>query len=226
MAALATSDALSGLANGLYFDERLADEWARAKRYASPLSLLLIDVDHYTKVNDQCGHQAGDACLRSAAQVRRPAIWPFGSGEEFALLLPSADADGCAETVLPEIIDDGDRLFICALWGRVSVAMLALSVLLASPCRSESARVRINIAGVGTERCDAMETGRANRDDVTKWIEGFWSGLNYVAAASGQKQSIVDPSLMLAKVEKACHRRPSQILATAAWSAFLALNQR
>lgn len=101
-----------------------------------------------------------------------------------------------------------------------------LIVLVALPCHSESARVRINIVGLGTERCDVIETGRASKDDVMKWIEGFWSGLNYVAAASGQKQSIVDTELMLAELEKACRRRPSQILATAAWNAFLALNQR
>jgi hypothetical protein len=107
---------------------------------------------------------------------------------------------------------------------RASAAMLV--VLFALPCHAESARVRINIVGLGTERCDVIETGRASKDDVMKWIEGFWSGLNYVAAASGQKQSIVDTDLILAELENACQRRPSQILATAARNAFLALNQR
>ncbi|MET4279484.1 MULTISPECIES: hypothetical protein [unclassified Bradyrhizobium] len=109
-------------------------------------------------------------------------------------------------------------------WRRAPAAMLI--VMFALPCHSESARVHVNIAGLGTERCDVMETGRASKDDVMKWVEGFWSGLNYVAAASGQKQSIVDTDLMLAELEKACRPRPSQILATAAWNAFLALNQR
>ncbi|MCK1546238.1 hypothetical protein IVA87_01310 [Bradyrhizobium sp. 147] len=111
-------------------------------------------------------------------------------------------------------------------WRRVSAAMLALIVLFALPCHSESARVRVNIAGLGTEGCDVMHTGRVSKDDVMKWVEGFWSGLNYVAAASGQKQSIVDTGLMAAELEKACRRRPSQILATAAWNAFLALNEK
>lgn len=109
---------------------------------------------------------------------------------------------------------------------RVSAAMLALIVLFVLPCHSESARVRVNIAGLGIEGCDVMHTGRVSKDDVMKWVEGFWSGLNYVAAASGQKQSIVDTGLMAAELEKACRRRPSQILATAAWNAFLALNER
>lgn len=103
LAALATSDGLTGLANRRHFDERLLDEWARAKRDGTPLSLLLIDVDHFKKFNDQYGHQAGDACLRSvgrilAEQAQRPAdlVARYG-GEEFVLLLPNTDAEGCEQ---------------------------------------------------------------------------------------------------------------------------------
>jgi diguanylate cyclase (GGDEF)-like protein/PAS domain S-box-containing protein len=101
LAALATSDGLTGLANRRHFDERLSEEWARAKRDGSHLSLLLIDVDHFKKFNDHYGHQAGDACLRAlarilSAQVRRPAdLAARYGGEEFVLLLPNTDADGC-----------------------------------------------------------------------------------------------------------------------------------
>lgn len=103
LAALATSDGLTGIANRRHFDERLAEEWARAKRDGTPLSLLLVDVDHFKRFNDQYGHQAGDACLRSlarilAAQARRPAdLAARYGGEEFVLLLPNTDANGCAE---------------------------------------------------------------------------------------------------------------------------------
>jgi diguanylate cyclase (GGDEF)-like protein/PAS domain S-box-containing protein len=102
LAALATSDSLTGLANRRHFDDRLREEWARAKRDDTPLSLLLIDVDHFKKFNDQYGHQAGDACLHSVAQIlageaRRPAdLAARYGGEEFVLLLPSTDAEGCA----------------------------------------------------------------------------------------------------------------------------------
>ena len=67
LASLATTDGLTGLANRRAFDERLADEWARARRDGTQLSLLLIDVDHFKKFNDQYGHLAGDGCLRALA---------------------------------------------------------------------------------------------------------------------------------------------------------------
>jgi len=101
LAALATTDGLTGLANRRHFDERLQEEWARAKRDGTPLSLLLIDVDHFKKYNDQYGHQAGDGCLRSLARVlaeqaQRPAdLAARYGGEEFVLLLPNTDAEGC-----------------------------------------------------------------------------------------------------------------------------------
>jgi len=103
LAALAATDGLTGLANRRQFDERLSEEWARARRDATPLSLLLIDVDHFKAFNDQYGHQAGDAALRTLGrilgeQARRPAdLAARYGGEEFALLLPNTDATGSAE---------------------------------------------------------------------------------------------------------------------------------
>jgi diguanylate cyclase (GGDEF)-like protein/PAS domain S-box-containing protein len=103
LAALAAIDGLTGLANRRHFDERLESEWARARREGTTLSLLMIDVDHFKKFNDQYGHPAGDACLRSlanilAAQVRRPAdLAARYGGEEFVLLLPDTDVAGCKD---------------------------------------------------------------------------------------------------------------------------------
>jgi diguanylate cyclase (GGDEF)-like protein len=89
----ADSDGLTGIANRRFFEERLADEFARWQRYGGELSLLLFDLDHFKRINDEFGHVAGDAVLRVMAQrvagvVRKQDVFGRFGGEEFALLLP------------------------------------------------------------------------------------------------------------------------------------------
>jgi len=89
----AREDALTGLANRRYFDERLADEFARACRDRQPLSLALLDVDNFKRINDGWSHAVGDAALKAVAAVMRAetrgvdVVARYG-GEEFALLFP------------------------------------------------------------------------------------------------------------------------------------------
>ncbi|PRA28803.1 diguanylate cyclase [Pseudomonas poae] len=97
---LAATDPLTGLANRRVLDERLRLEWDRAQRSAEPLTLLMIDVDHFKAFNDRHGHQGGDEALRTVAEViganiRRPAdLAARYGGEEFAVVLPHTDAKG------------------------------------------------------------------------------------------------------------------------------------
>ncbi|EJF71613.1 diguanylate cyclase [Pseudomonas sp. Ag1] len=97
---LAATDALTGLANRRTLDQRLRLEWDRAQRSAEPLTVLMIDVDHFKAFNDRHGHQGGDEALRTVAQViegniRRPAdLAARYGGEEFAVVLPHTDSQG------------------------------------------------------------------------------------------------------------------------------------
>jgi len=102
LAQQASTDGLTGLANRRRFDEALDQEWRRAVRDETPLSLLMIDVDRFKLYNDRHGHQRGDECLRAVAAAmaqvaRRPAdLTARYGGEEFVVLLPGVDAAGAA----------------------------------------------------------------------------------------------------------------------------------
>lgn len=100
MRQLLSTDSMTGIANRRRFDMALEREWRRCRRAAMPLSLLMIDVDHFKAYNDHCGHPQGDACLRQLAQllvdtVGRPGdiVARYG-GEEFVVLLPEVGAAG------------------------------------------------------------------------------------------------------------------------------------
>jgi diguanylate cyclase (GGDEF)-like protein/PAS domain S-box-containing protein len=96
---LAETDALTGLANRRAFEARLEREVARARRTGAPLSVVVLDLDHFKEVNDRHGHEEGDRALRTLAERMRAAtrasdvIARIG-GEEFAWLLPGTPAEG------------------------------------------------------------------------------------------------------------------------------------
>lgn len=100
LAHLASVDALTGLANRRALDETLRQEWLRAQRSGQPLSVLMVDADHFKAFNDRYGHQRGDEALRALAQligqhVRRPAdLAARYGGEEFSVVLPETTTAG------------------------------------------------------------------------------------------------------------------------------------
>lgn len=96
------TDALTGVGNRGAFDLTLNQEIYRARRYHTPLSLLLIDVDHFKGYNDSWGHPAGDAVLVRVAGLLRGRVRPSDfvaryGGEEFVVLLPGTDRDGAMQ---------------------------------------------------------------------------------------------------------------------------------
>ena len=96
--ALAITDGLTGLNNHRHFQEQLEREFERAVRRAAPLSLILLDVDHFKGYNDQFGHPAGDEVLHIVAKIltnhaRAVDFVARYGGEEFAVLLPTTDSD-------------------------------------------------------------------------------------------------------------------------------------
>jgi diguanylate cyclase (GGDEF)-like protein len=94
----AKMDFLTKIANRRAFEARLKEEFERAKRYRSVFALIMIDIDHFKKVNDVYGHIAGDQILRLIAQVLEDQtrfndfVCRYG-GEEFAVLLPESTVD-------------------------------------------------------------------------------------------------------------------------------------
>ena len=94
----ALTDPLTGVANRRYFHKRLEEELRRARRYKHSLGLLMIDIDHFKKVNDHYGHSTGDTVLQGLANLLRQSVRDteiaarYG-GEEFALLMPLTSTD-------------------------------------------------------------------------------------------------------------------------------------
>lgn len=102
MRQLATHDQLTGLLNRREFDRELAEERDRARRFAHPIGLVMVDIDHFKAINDTHGHPAGDAVLREvarrmSAEVRSVDRLARFGGEEFALIVVESDRAAALE---------------------------------------------------------------------------------------------------------------------------------
>ncbi|HRC56156.1 MAG: diguanylate cyclase [Myxococcales bacterium] len=127
-------DGLTGAHNKRYFLEFLEREIARCARYRRPLSLLMLDIDHFKAINDQHGHLTGDFVLRELSRrllgrVRREELLARYGGEEFAAVLPETDLSGArifAEQVRRLVADtafeyEGDRFNVSISVGLATV---------------------------------------------------------------------------------------------------------
>ena len=137
---LAQRDELTRLLNRREFQRILNEEWDRSVRFKRPFTLVMVDIDHFKKINDTHGHQVGDEVLRHVAsllagQVRTVDRVARYGGEEFALMMIETDAKGATENIK------------------------RLGVLLAeTPCFIEAKNLTIDVtlsAGVGTSLTDA-----------------------------------------------------------------------
>ncbi len=110
---LAVTDGLTGLFNHRHFQETLAQEFNRLERFSEPISMLIIDIDHFKKINDTYGHPVGDAVLKKVSGIIRKTIRNIDiparyGGEEFAVILLGTDTNGAlkmAERLRKSIAD-------------------------------------------------------------------------------------------------------------------------
>lgn len=117
------TDSLTGIANRRALFEALKKEYVRAQRYAYPLSVLMLDLDHFKQVNDRFGHATGDAVLREFVEILRPEIRDSDyfvrmGGEEFSILLPECSltsarqlAERLCQTVAAHTFDNPEGSF-------------------------------------------------------------------------------------------------------------------
>jgi diguanylate cyclase (GGDEF)-like protein/PAS domain S-box-containing protein len=138
---MATTDPLTGAFNRRYAGERLAEAFDRHKRYANPATAMMIDIDHFKKVNDTYGHDAGDIMLQGLAQLllgqlRGADMVARWGGEEFLVLMPETRAEPAAVVAsrilaavraTPFVLADGRRVSIT-----VSIGMASLTPEIAS----------------------------------------------------------------------------------------------
>ena len=126
---LAITDGLTGAYNHRYFRTRLDEEFTRAKRYGTPLSCIMMDIDHFKHINDAFGHAQGDTVLSEITDViknvvRKSDIVARYGGEEFVALLPNTDEEGAF--VQAERLREAVKGYRCS--GRDKCIMVTISL--------------------------------------------------------------------------------------------------
>lgn len=166
LADVSNRDGLTGVYNRRYLEASIAQEFARCQRYGPPMSVILLDIDFFKKVNDQRGHQAGDEVLKIVAQrlggcLRDSDMLARYGGEEFAIILPETE-----------------------LTGALSVAERLRSAVADTPISFHNDLIPVTISlgvsqfRVGVENCDSLvheadtalyQSKEKGRNCVTAW---------------------------------------------------------
>jgi hypothetical protein len=103
---------------------------------------------------------------------------------------------------------------------RVLFAVLVFAALV-SLASAQDSNVSVDMIGIGSMSCAHWRSTKEHLLEGTVWIYGFWTGLNYVAAASDQAQAKIDVAAIMAEVEKTCAQQMSQTLASAVWTTYI-----
>lgn len=153
LADISITDALTGVHNRRFFGTRLDEEIARMHQLGSSLSLMLIDIDHFKRINDSHGHIAGDECLqqvaaRLKAQLKRPSdvLCRYG-GEEFAVLLPDTPLPGAlafAQALREAVAETAVPCADATLEVSISIGLLVVEA--SNDCRPERLLIRADRA--------------------------------------------------------------------------------
>jgi len=181
LAAAARTDPKTGLLNATAWQREADAEVARAQRTGSPLAVLLVDVDHFKRVNDSHGHLTGDEVLRALAaglrqQVRESDVVGRFGGEEFTVLLPRTDGAG-AYGIAERLRAGAATLSVAAADARINVTVsIGVAVLgqhgddlFELLAAADVALYRAKDAGRDQVRIYAHATGNAteNKDEAT-----------------------------------------------------------
>jgi diguanylate cyclase (GGDEF)-like protein len=172
------TDELTGLGNRRCFDQTLATEWQRAARSGAPVSLLMVDIDHFKRYNDHFGHPAGDEALRRVAHALGACVRRAGElvarygGEEFVLLLPGADqnhalvtAQQCMDSMQREAIAHGDPEPTPFLTCSIGVATVL-------PDAEREPKTLVNAADVAMYRAKSNGRARVEIAEQADWDLG------------------------------------------------------
>jgi diguanylate cyclase (GGDEF)-like protein len=168
---LAATDPLTGLGNRRVLDNRLDEEWRRARRSGLPLSVLFIDIDHFKQFNDAYGHASGDEALTTvaeciAAAVRRSVdvVARFG-GEEFAVVLPETTAEG-ALSVAEKIRRKVQGRHVVQSDGEAVTVTVSVGCATCVPAPGESA---LDLLAAADRQLYAAKAGGRNRTSSAQW---------------------------------------------------------